>query len=377
MDKIYLINTIGTIAIFISLILAFFLLTVKTKNRISNRLFAGFIILCAIDISGFFINKYLTNYPNIILFRSTITFLIAPSFYLYVLSICYSDFQLKTRRLLHTLPFFISNLILTPRFYLVNVNEEFFFMKNVVQMPEWMVSNILLKVQAIFYIIFIFITLKKYKDIYLENYTNTGSLTYRWLFQITVLLSITISLSSLKELFKYAENGNIFIWANITLGILALFMMCWFVLKAMYYPDFFRGIDSKLHLIKDVVHKIKVNNKTDQFNHSQIELLRKFMIDQEPYLDPSLTIQALAAQINIPVSNLSLLINHHIGQHFFYFINEYRIQKAKEILRNPEKKDLTILEILYDVGFNSKSSFNTAFKKITTLTPTEYRNNSL
>ena len=72
--------------------------------------------------------------------------------------------------------------------------------------------------------------------------------------------------------------------------------------------------------------------------------------------------------------DLSVLINHHLNQHFFDFINEYRIQKAMQILKNPSKKKLTILEILYEVGFNSKSSFNTAFKKHTNQTPTEFRN---
>lgn len=376
MDKISLINVIGKIAVFISLIFALFLFTVKTKNRLGNRLFASFIIFCAIDISGLFINKYLANYPNIVLFRSTIAFLIIPSFYLYVLSICYTNFQLKLKHLIHTLPFFISNLILVPHFYLANDNEKYFFLRNLNQMPETMISNTLLKVQAVFYIISIFIILKKYKDIYLENYTNTGSLTYKWLFQLAVISSITFFISLLKTFFKYTENGNIYIWANIVLGTMALCMMCWFVLKAMYYPYFFRGIDSKLHPIKDEVHTTEVNNKTDQYNHEQVKLLRKYMIDQEPYVDPSLTIQELSNMINIPVRDLSLLINHHIGQHFFHFVNEYRIQKAKEILRDPAKKDLTILEILYDVGFNSKSSFNTAFKKFTNLTPTEYRNNS-
>jgi AraC-like DNA-binding protein len=58
-------------------------------------------------------------------------------------------------------------------------------------------------------------------------------------------------------------------------------------------------------------------------------------------------------------------------------VNGFRIRKAMEILKDPAKKDLTILEILYDVGFNSKSSFNTAFKKYTQTTPTEYRKKHL
>ncbi|MEO0902667.1 MAG: helix-turn-helix domain-containing protein, partial [Bacteroidota bacterium] len=70
---------------------------------------------------------------------------------------------------------------------------------------------------------------------------------------------------------------------------------------------------------------------------------------------------------------LSILINHKMGQHFFDFVNSYRIQSAVDILKDPTKKKVTILEILYEVGFNSKSSFNTAFKKHTGHTPTTYR----
>ncbi|GGD71060.1 helix-turn-helix domain-containing protein [Maribacter cobaltidurans] len=70
---------------------------------------------------------------------------------------------------------------------------------------------------------------------------------------------------------------------------------------------------------------------------------------------------------------MSLLINHHLGKHFFDFINEYRVNEAKAILENPDANQFTVLEILYQVGFNSKSTFYTAFKKVTNKTPTQYR----
>ena len=77
--------------------------------------------------------------------------------------------------------------------------------------------------------------------------------------------------------------------------------------------------------------------------------------------------------MNIPDRELSALINHKLNQHFFDFVNEYRIKKAMEILRDPENDRMTVLEILYEVGFNSKSSFNTVFKKYCGQTPTQYR----
>lgn len=66
-------------------------------------------------------------------------------------------------------------------------------------------------------------------------------------------------------------------------------------------------------------------------------------------------------------------IDHIMGLHLFDFVNEYRINYAKELLLDQKRQDLTVLEILYDAGFNSKSSFNTEFKKRTGVTPTEYR----
>lgn len=81
----------------------------------------------------------------------------------------------------------------------------------------------------------------------------------------------------------------------------------------------------------------------------------------------------MSKEVQISVRDLSILINHHMNKHFFDFINEYRIEKAKEILKDASKSKVTILEILYEVGFNSKSSFNTAFKKHTNQTPTEFR----
>ena len=80
-------------------------------------------------------------------------------------------------------------------------------------------------------------------------------------------------------------------------------------------------------------------------------------------LDSSLSVYDLATQLDMRARDLSLLINHTLNQHFFDFVNHYRIQKAMELLGDPENGQVTVLEVLYEVGFNSKSSFNTVFKK--------------
>jgi AraC-like DNA-binding protein len=379
MDKLSFLNGVAWIAVFVSLLLAFFLLTVKTENKLANRLFAIFFILTAVDLSGFFVYDFIYGKVNLEVFRWTTCLIEMPLFYLYVLSVCYSDFRLKWKHLLHAIPFIVVNLVFVPRFYFAPDIEKMHFFEFHNQMPEMHFFLILVEVQYFFYIISVFLILKKYREIYLENYTNPSTSTYQWLFQITAVFLGSHTLVLLKGLLRYTDFNETFIWANILVGSVALLVTCWFVLKAMNHPELFRGINSKLKLAKDILPKenqavAEIENKQNDVIKSQIKELKQYMTQKEPYLDPSLTIQELANQINIPVRDLSVLINHHMDQHFFDFVNEYRIQKAMHILKDTSKKDLTILEILYEVGFNSKSSFNTSFKKYTNLTPTAYRN---
>ena len=378
MDRLSLLQGIAKISVFVSLLMAFFLYTVKTENKLANRLFAWFFIVSAIDLSGFFVFEYIQDYLNLVIFRWTICLLAMPLFYLYVLAVCYSDFRLKWKHLLHLLPIIVVNLVFLPRFYL-RMNKE--LLNSIDQMPEIYFIQILIEFQYVFYIVSAFLVLKQYKEIYLENYANPSSLTYKYLFQMTIVFLIAHCLVALKNVLRYSDYRQVFLWLNVVVGTVALFITCWLVMKALNHPELFRGINSKLKLTKDILPEIndstiEVKEHHNEVINEQILNLKQYMTEKEPFLDPSLTIQELANQIDIPVRDLSVLINHKMDQHFFDFVNEYRIQKAMTILKDKSKSDLTVLEILYEVGFNSKSSFNTSFKKYTNLTPTAYRNAS-
>ncbi|EPE9901157.1 helix-turn-helix domain-containing protein [Flavobacterium psychrophilum] len=376
MDKISILIIITAISLIISLILALFLFTVKTTNKASNLLFAIFLLVTAIDISEPIFNEIFHSPSNLRMFRNTFAFIQIPVFYVYVLSVCYSDFKLKTRHLLHFIPFLISNLILFPRFYSVGVISKINFLKNHLNMIELQFNHILIHIQFIIYFIVVFIILKKAKKLYLENYAGININSYNWLFQFTIVLTILYLIALFKNIFKFADYSNISEWLKIGLLILQLFITCWYLFKALNNPHLFRNIDSKLKLVSDIVLEVKNNNQVmaieKEFNSTLLKL-KNYMIEKKPFLNPSITIQNISDDINIPVRDLSLLINHKLGQHFFDFINTYRIEQAMIILKDSAKKDETILEILYEVGFNSKSSFNTAFKKHTGTTPTSYR----
>ncbi|KAF2508509.1 AraC family transcriptional regulator [Flavobacterium zhairuonense] len=381
MDKLVFLDSVARIAVFVSLLLALFLLTVKTENKLANRLFACFIIFSAVDFSGLLAYSRPLEYMNIEFFRSTICLLEMPLIYLYVLAVCYSDFRLKWKHLVYTIPFVVMNLVFAPRFYLQSGAEKQYVLDHFNEMFEIYFFQILIEVQYWFYIAGMFLVLRKYKRIYLENYTNPSTSTYKWLFQMTCVFVVMHSITATKNLMRYTTSRDNFLWGNVLMVVMALCVICWFVMKALNHPELFRGINSKIQLTKEFLSKENNDtpekiNEQDEAVLSQISALKNYMTEKEPYLDPSLTIQDLANQFNYPVRDLSILINHHMNQHFFDFVNEYRIQKAMHILKDESKSDLTVLEILYEVGFNSKSSFNTSFKKHTNLTPTAYRNAS-
>nr|WP_315172306.1 helix-turn-helix domain-containing protein [uncultured Flavobacterium sp.] len=377
MDKINVLATITIITIFISLFLSLFLVTVKTEHKVSNRLFAFFLVLTAIDIS-IYLNYLFEISSNIRIFISLIFFLQLPTIYLYVLSVCYSDFKLKSKHLIHTIPFVVANLVLVPRFYAVNLASKSSFLEKSSSMLEIQFNYILIHVQIVLYLIAAFMLLRKVKKIYLENYAGASMESLNWLFQFTLALSFFYFVALIKNIFKFTEYPNITEWLKIGLLLFELIIIFWYLFKALNNPKLFRSIDSKLKLVEDIVSEEKSNNQvavTEKEFDEDLYKLQQYMIDEKPFLNPSLTIQDIAVAIKIPVRELSLLINHKLDQHFYDFINTYRVEKAIEILKDESKDKVTILEILYEVGFNSKSSFNTAFKKHTGNTPTSYRKN--
>ncbi|OXA81310.1 AraC-type DNA-binding protein [Flavobacterium aquidurense] len=375
-DKINVLLIITVISLFISLLFAFFLVTVKTKYKISNYLFAAFLCITAIDVSGPLFEIISDGPSNFGMLRNTLSFLQIPVFYLYVLSVCYSDFKFKVKYILHLLPYIIVNIILLPRFYTVDLASKIKFILNRQNMIELQFTHILFHLQTIVYLVAVFMLLRKAKKLYLENNAGTSINSYNWLFQFTSVLSVLYLIVMFKNIFKFSDYPYISEWIKIVILVLELFIICWYLYKALNHPDLFRNIDSKLKLVSDMVLEEKNNEPAvanEKEYNASLSKLKQYMVQEKPFLNPSLTIQDVAVAIEIPVRDLSLLINHKLEQHFYDFVNTYRIEYAMDILKDGTKNQVTVLEILYEVGFNSKSSFNTAFKKYTGDTPTSYR----
>ena len=313
---------------------------------------------------------------------SETVFLLAPLLYLFFKSSVYIDFKINKLSALHLLPFLFILIVLIPG-YLVPVitDPEADWAKLIYETGLYKIPDISLHVQLFVYYFFIFRMLFKYKRIVLENYSSQKLDNYQWLLQLILIYSIELTVSTLKNIIRFNSAVDIYNLAQNIVVVLAFLIIFWLIIKALLNPNLFSGVHTDIQLVKSM---LKPNTRATDYspndmeneNNQLITMLRAHMKENEPYLDSNLSMYDLAKQLHVPARELSISINHILNKHFFDFINEYRIEKAMDLIQNSSDEKLAILEILYEVGFNSKSSFNTAFKKHCGITPTEFKKNA-
>ncbi len=113
---------------------------------------------------------------------------------------------------------------------------------------------------------------------------------------------------------------------------------------------------------------VVIVDKTDKF-----AVVKKYISDNKSYLNSEISLEAIADQLKMSTSSLSQIINQNSTYNFSDYINSLRVEKAKLLLTDSEFTDYTILSIGLECGFNSKSTFYSAFKKFTQTTPTQFQ----
>ena len=379
MNKNLILENATIITFFISLILAFFLFTVKSKkhNKISNRLIGLFLLTLSIHISVFFYSKYFRIPIIFEQLRDQLILFYGPLLYLYFISSMYLDFKLEKKHLLHLIPFALVSIVFIPRFFFANHLDKITFYESYHSQVEAKIYTVLNGIFITFYFVRIFIELKMYKKILLENYSGKRYFNYKWLEKLAILLSLIFLISFFRTAVLYSGNENIILNMRIFHTLLLLIFVTWIILKSLYSPEIFKPVNLKHRLqnvnyINNITHNTSYKTYAQENNEKVLEL-KSYIEKNKPFLRPTLTITELANEVGMKNQDLSILINQHMGKHFFDFINEYRVKMAVGILQNPARKSSHILEILYEVGFNSKSSFHRAFKKHTGKTPKEFR----
>ena len=120
-----------------------------------------------------------------------------------------------------------------------------------------------------------------------------------------------------------------------------------------------------------IEHKVQYIPAKQKNEH--IMGLEELLISEKRFLDPSITLDAIAESLQLSKSHLSRVINTELGMGFPDYLNSLRVEEAKSYLGNPEFEHYTLVAIGLEAGFASKTTFNNTFKKMTGLTPSEYK----
>lgn len=307
-----------------------------------------------------------------------------PLLYFYFLSLTNTDFKFERKHAKHIILPVLWLLMILSKFVIdYGFHRPFADVENTqygtkgpfadLDKNKW---SALIAYASFFY--YLFNTLRSFKSYQLyvkENFSATEEIRFDWLRNILYAISagvLIIFLFNIVAEFKtYGNNSYIFDWyAYIFLGIVTYYLSI-----AGYFTK--HRLLQKLHFTvneEPALPPQEIINEKEEMPRLQDwkEKLLAYMTDKKPYLEAELTLSDLAKQLKTNTSILSKVINDGTGRNFNDFINSYRVQEVIIKLKAGEQQTQTLLGIAYDCGFNSKATFNRAFKKVTGKTPKEF-----
>ncbi|MCP3900070.1 MAG: AraC family transcriptional regulator [Desulfobacteraceae bacterium] len=386
----FFILLIATITQGVLLVIA--LLTSKHSYRTPNYLLSGLIIL----FSYYALVKILGNtngilqYPHLIRTYRPIFILACPTIYFYCKALTTPDFKFGRIDCLHFFPFGIYTLIMLPFFF----SDSAAKIASLSLQPfttSWVIERCFFVIVFFFYFVLSYRTILHHQKQIKDVFSNLEKVKLDWLKNLLLAFGVIWVTALLRFLTAYGKVGYenkilVPVFLCLTIFVIGVY--------ALRQPEIFSDRWDKL--IKNngqkpvSVASIGENYQEEpigfkripkyeysSLNEHDIEQYKDKLInylDQEkPYTDPDLKLQNLADHIGIPSYQLSQIINTELKQNFYDLINSLRISEAKHKLMDPAHQHITILAIAYDVGFNSKSTFNTAFKKYTKMTPSQFK----
>lgn len=302
------------------------------------------------------------------LFAFTTIFLLGPSFYLYLKTILFPDQKISHAQIIKHGSLFLFQVsvnlclllsYLLDSFQILNLNWEFS------------------QIYGFF-------------DLYSEPLSIIAFAGYLYL---TYRLIKRVKTSPEKLIYPKAVKKTVLEWSKVLIITLTIFLTLWIVTYALpFFTEsnplggylfleialmfFIYWISFAAHHRMQQVHSYLTNAKESKVSKTEADLkiqqLQQVMVNDKPYLNPKITREILAKEIDLSPKKISSILNQHYGQSFNDFINEYRVSEVKASLGANKAAHKTISGIALDAGFNSQATFQRAFKKTAGMTPKEY-----
>lgn len=420
--KMYTIFGIGA---FQSFVFSWLLLTKKEKKN-ADKFLAGFFFIAALYLANIFSISFglWEKHPDIILLITLVKVTYGPLLYFYVLSLIGKTISRK-QILSNLIPIIGTYLIILPFIFYGKDDKMQYFTDRFINLPIYIsIGTFIEYFLAPCYFIAILILIRRHRQYLIENHSTIDRISLNWMRKLLIGI---ISIWMLDTINGFAIN-----YTNYPIGFgttVSFYIKCAFLVfiiligyhgikqgnifsnnynpveKNQYEEDIkvlvhhlqkkeFQSTTRILDIAQNLNIPIEVliasSNVTlkkeedllplkkpklisDDLAIKYIKSLQSYVEEEKVYLNNELLVQDIAVKLNIPAHHISYAINTKLNQNFYDFINKYRIEESKHRLCSPKYKNLSIIGVAFDCGFNSKATFNRLFKKYTGITPSQYR----
>lgn len=369
-----LLNVIGSGS---AIFLAFLVITVRrSTNTIANRWLGAFLLelgLFILDDSLAVFGVY-ESYPPLIGWFNLPLFALAPSLFLTVSQFVSVGRRFRSRDIWHFVPFLLFFLLSLP-FLLSSDAIKLEVLASSYKPMDWSdkILFFMVVVQMVAYLFFSLQKLRKHRK-NLENITaapDEAGLNWLLYFLYGVIGMVMIWFA---ELFVWPTGADAG-WYSIAY-FAAVYLLGFFALRQKEVFPFSKNDEEEVRVIMEE-NTDWVGVRRSLFAAEKLEKLKSHLLEkletEKPYLDPELNLPGLAHHLKLSVHEMSELVNAGFGENFAQFVNRYRVEESKRLLHSEKHAHLSMVGIAFEAGFNSKTAFNTAFKKLAGMSPTEYK----
>lgn len=372
-----------------------FIKAFKTENK-SNYWLSVFLFLCSLFIAPWMLGfgGWYDNQPyRDLLFYTPFQqlYFMGPIIYFYTQSLLNPSFKLSKKDIFHFLPG-ILYLLLIGGFWVYDkfIFGGYYFYEDQADkdFDTWYQYSGFISMTIYFALSILYYN--KYKKLIVQVTSNADTLLFRWihnyLFAFLSMIVIRLVFTILSSFFPQLETYQ---------GTWWFFLMFSLVLYYIAVTGYSNSVHSKIQFRMSVFDKnpiLLLDNSTDDNNNEVLidieyeeianenapeidswkQKIEHILTEEKLYQNPELTLTEIAKKLNTNAAVISRAINQGFQMNFNDLINYYRVEAVKKMLEQGEHKKTTLLGIAFDCGFNSKATFNRAFKKNTGNSPKEY-----
>lgn len=347
----------------------------KKENHSANLLLAFLILAFSLDLSHSFliISKLYIHAPHLLGITIGFPYLYGPLIYLYIIIIGSEKKEFKKHYWLHFIPYLIVLIILFSLFFF----EDATFKMGLFEMEfEILVGKIISLVIPFHGIVYTYFSIKEVRNFNRKikySYSNIDKINLNWLaylaFGTLIIWSIVVISYTVSAIFEHSVNEGYAIYFGIAILVYLIGY------KSLTQPEVYiiDRVKSDVNEQEKNVKSYKKSGLSEEKADDYLLRLVTLFETEKVYRNSNLTLGELSKNIEISQHNLSEIINTKLNKTFYDFVNKYRVEEVQKKIVDGESEKYNLLSIAFDAGFNSKSSFNSIFKKFTGQTPTEFK----